>query len=66
MQAVLAWADQLEHGRERAHANPEDWPFHTTGFFSNLTNQEKITLPFRERAKAEKRAKITFQILFHS
>ena len=24
MQAVLAWADQLEHGRVRTHENPED------------------------------------------
>lgn len=24
MQAVLAWADQLEHGRVRIHENPED------------------------------------------
>lgn len=31
---------QLEYGRERTHANPEDWPFHTMGFFSNLISHK--------------------------
>lgn len=40
MQAVLPWTDQLEHGKERTHTNPEDWSFHTTGFFFKCTNQK--------------------------
>lgn len=40
MQGVPAWPDPLAHGRARTHANPEDWPFHTTGFLPQLTSQK--------------------------
>lgn len=59
MQAVLPWTDQLEHGKERTHTNPEDWSFHTTGFFFKCTNQ-KNQFSIHEDSQRKGRKKKTF------